>query len=364
MDFMLEEFDILSETYDVFNDIHSKHFKEFCRVLDEMDTLYFNYNEAVSSVTMNINNPNSFANKMDDNINTTKGAANLANAGMDAYAGYMRTEYSILGKALSLVGRVIGFLLDKIMAISTKIVAVMNGTKSIKATTLAKISGDIALYITCDDIHNLYKNGIMDKIKTMVKYGEDATVGITWGRLFHPRGGLLNKNAKNDIKLLHEMQTIHNQISTLEFVKTIVPMTNSNTIRMYLGNVKSIKISDSNGINQDYTYYEALHKMMTEVSGWQEDIRVIKDNMNKKYSDSRMIGEFAKLSEKQRKTIIDTINMLSTTFKVLGNIVKYINVDMNTIAKEIKTIQKAQESHTQQNPQHTHITKWPKNNEK
>ena len=223
-------------------------FKEYCENLDELGSIIDPefYLEAVEHKKTGIKRELGKVTK--NTIDTTRKMGSIYNDITDAGGGLIKGGVDVLGASIRLIVKIIKFFTDKIIKIPKMIVKVIDKIGQIPSDIKNKIKGNIKLYITINDIQDLYGQSLMNQLKTFISYASALSQGELWGTFFNPRkvsNGLLNINM-NDKKNIKDMQKIYNYIANLNFTESIINMSSMDVVNAYFGDSKSVKFIDHN----------------------------------------------------------------------------------------------------------------------
>lgn len=317
----------------VSNLTNTVEFKEYCNDLNELgvivDPEY--YLEAVENKKTGLKRELGKITK--NTADTTKKVGSIFNDVTDAGGGLIKGGVDILGASIRLIVKIIKFITDKIMIIPKFIVKVIDNITNLPDTIKNKIKGNITLYITINDIQDLYSQSLMNQLMTFISQAYTLSQGELWGTFFHRRKtGSLDASV-NDKKLIKEMEKNYNYISNLGFTKSVINMSNMDTINAYFGNAKSVKFIDHTGKRNECTYYEALIKLSKDLGTKKEEIEQIRVMLSDKLANTQANQEFVKVGPNVQKYIYKSVQMVSKIVEIIGNIIKYIITDMNTIEK-------------------------------
>lgn len=325
------------------SDTTSKEFLEFCSDLDELGVitdheLYF---EKVEDKQLNLRNTLKAVNRNTKSTTVDVGAA-YGNI-VDGNSKLIKSVWDLTMRAINLSTRIIGFILGKLAHIPKAILIIGNKVGDIPSDIRNKIRGNIKLYITVNDIQNLYNKQLFKKVDTFMSLAVTLSQGETWGTFFNKRksNGVL-KMKENDMKTCRAMDKLYEEIKLLEFQPSTIEMQHKDTVNMYFGDAKSVKFVDLHGATHDSTYYEALTILMKDIEGMQGSLKKIQSDIGSKYSETQMNSSFSKLDFNAQNRISSTIQMMAKIINVIGNIVRYVKIDMKSIESATETLLKKQ----------------------
>lgn len=313
-------------------DTSSIAFKEFCSDLDELGCITDSdlYLEKVRSNEQTLR---SFGKSVGKNTySTTLDVAKAYGTVVDSNASLIKSMWDLMMRALQLAVRAISFILRKISYIPYAIIKLGNKVADIPDDVRNKIRGNIKLYITIPDIQNLYNNQLLNKLTTFMGLATRLSQGEMWGTFISRRDAdhkiLVGEN---DMKTCKEMQKIYGQIKLLEFNPSTIEMKDKTTVDAYFGTAKSVNFTDLNGKKHNSTYYEALTTLLKDIESQQQNMEKIQKSIGEKYKQTQINTNFSKLHYTQQMLIRDSISMISKLISVIGNIIRYINTDIETL---------------------------------
>lgn len=313
-----------------------KDFKEFCESIDQLETLVNPemYLEAVEDATPNLRR--TFKGVHKNTMDTTRDIYHAYGNVVDGNAKLIKSTWDLVMRSIQLITRIIGFILGKISAIPKGILKAAETIANIPETVLNKIKGNIQLYITADDLENLYNQTLIHRIDTFISTANSLSQGELWGTFLSRQAKVVGGKvyaSQNDIKACKQLEKIYEHIKYLEFTPTNIEMKDIKARNMYFGNSKSVKFTDLKGVKFQGTYYEALIKLTKDIESRREDLKKVHEALGQKYNQTQLNQTFGKLSRGDQYRITDTIRMMSKVVSIVGNITKYIMIDMQTITK-------------------------------
>lgn len=329
---------------------NTKEFGEFEEALDE--AMFIGnpdlYIEAVQSMG---NDAEKFAGTVAKNtIETTKGVAKVYSNTIDANATVIKSVWTLFIKSVGLISRIINRLMKAISVIPDLIIKMVDRISEIPGDIRNKIRGNIKLYITAADINNLYNSQLLQKLDQFIAQSKILVKGDTWGTLFHKRtkgdGGKMVLPT-NDMKICRQMEKIYIQLKNTKFTQTVIEMGDPENIETYFGNKKSIKITqDLYGQQHQCTYFEALRLLIKNIGKREEELKEIRNSITDKYDESQINESFQRLNQASQARISTTIQSMSHVIGIIGNIVRYINMDLKTFQDAAEKLTKKKEKET------------------
>lgn len=314
-------------------DTSSIAFKEFCSDLDELGCITDSdlYLEAVRSNDQSLRN---FGNSVRKNTyDTTMDVAKIYGNVIDGNASVIKGMWDLMMRALQLAVRAISFILRKISYIPYAIIRLGNKVADMPDDIRTKIRGNIKLYITIPDIQNLYNNQLLSKLTTFIALATRLSQGEMW-RTFISKINSSNKIlvGENDMKTCKEMRRIYDQIKLLEFNPSTIEMKDKGVFDAYLGAIKAVDFTDLTGKRHNSTYYEALTTLLKDIESQKQNMENIQKSIGEKYNKTQINTNFSKLHHTQQVLVRDSILMVSKLIGIIGNIIRYINIDINTLS--------------------------------
>lgn len=329
--------------------INSNEFKEFCNSLDELYLLTSNdlILEAVTgkgeSKIRKINNI------ISNTKQTTKQVANVYDDITDSKAGLIKSTWDLVIKSIHLITKITGFIykwIEKILKAINKGAIKIN---EIPENVRNKIKGNISLYISAEDIADLYNKDLILHISNFIELVTQLSKGDMWTTFFKGKRKQTVTNSENnfvariitsntDMKLCNEIDDELKRIKNLGFTKTTIEMSSQSVVDLYFGNNTAISFVDLHGKKHESTYIEALYDLSKELSIFVKPLENLQKDLGNKFSETQANGTFANLSHGQQKLVTNTIQNLSVGINVIGVILKYIMADINTMNKTIDKI--------------------------
>ena len=324
-------------------DTNTFEFKEFCGDLNSLDSIISTelYLEEVNDGNMTLKK--AFQGTIKNTTNTTLDVAGAYGNIVSGNANVIKGFWDLFMRALNLGTRIIAFILKKISYIPRLILKVGNKVADLPSDIINKIQGNIKLYITVNDIKNLYNNHLLNELATFIGLSKRLAEGDTWGTFFHKRkkdsdGKRVNEN---DIKISKQMGAIYVKIKSLEFTQSTIYMNNEDARKQYFGTTSIIEFTDLNGKHHNSSYYEALIQLIDDIKEQEDNLKAVHAVISNKYSETQMNQEFSKLNTMSRQMITNGMQMVSKMLTVTGNIIRYIMIDMKTIETETDKMLKA-----------------------
>lgn len=330
--------------YDVMETVMYSHdFDEFCEAVDELNKLTSPIVFTEEVIDHNVNLIRRVHDSVVSGADYASSAAGAYFNIVDANGTLLKNTWDLIMKGISLISRIIKFILNKIAYIPKFIGKVLGKIGQIPPNLINKIKGNIILYIHVSDINLLYEHSLLKNVSDLLKLAETLSRGDSWGRwLLHHRR--LDKESiipVNDRKICKQMMGIYIKIKTVEFRKSPVEMSKGSNKDLYFGNSKSISFKDLDGNQHQCTYYEALQIIIKDIESQQEKLSAIDEALCKKLNVTKLNNSYNDLDPVTRAFVSESIGVVSKTVSILGNLTKSIISDMRVIDSNVDKILKA-----------------------
>ncbi len=328
-------------TLDVLNkyvipDINDIIFEEYCNDLDQLSLFLDPEFYLESHVDKRKGLKRDMGTIMRNTKDTTKKLTKIYGDFTDAGGAMYKGNFDIITSSIGLIAKIISFLMKRIFEIPTKISKIIDSISSIPETIKSKIRGDIRLYITADDLGFFY-NRVFFMIRNFINYADQMSRGEAWVTLFSSmkrREKLSNIIfSKSDLKCGDHMKKIYSSLVKIEFDITTVELKDFNTVNIYFGTADVINFIDIYGKQHHTSYYDALISLMKDIGGMKKELENIQKTIGEKLEKSQVNQTMSELSPGVQKRIVENIMMISKVINIIGNLIRYILIDMNTIEK-------------------------------
>lgn len=319
-------------------DITSNEFKEFCEDLDQIRILADSelYLEAMND--RNLQGHDGFKKAMRNTVSTTKDLGSAYNTITTSGGSTIKSFWDLMMKALSLTVRVLSFILKKIAQIPAAIMNIGNKISNIPKNVRDKIRGNIKLYITVNDLSALYNNSLLQRIETFQSLAIRLSEGDMWGTFVKKRTSPgIFKIKENDMKICRDMDKVYEHLRLVEFTQTSIEMNETNR-DIYFGAERSITIKDLHAKTFTGSYYDVLQKLMNDINSWKKSLEKIQNDIGDKYTRSQNNQQFSQLDAFAQQRVSQTIQMISQVISIVGNLVRYVKADLNTIESSVDKI--------------------------
>lgn len=330
-----DETDILNLSPD------TEEFKEFCEDIEALDNLFPEKEdefvlEKVHDDASRLRHD--FRQSMKNTYKSTKDIAKAYNTATSAGGNLASAIWATMMKAIRLITKLFAFVTNKIAKIPLGIVKLIDRITDIPTNIINKIKGNIKLYITAEDIYDLYNKHLMLDLDRFIAEGHTVVKGQTFTSFFHKKG--IPLVGQNDTKLCKRMQYNFNKIKYLDFQKTVIDLRDEKTINTYFSNQKTIQFKSLDGYEFHGSYLEALKMLIVTLNSRKREIADIGDLFSEKYTRSLSNDSFANLSGPAQNIIQETITMFSKISTVIAKIVKYTTEDIYTMTQAIDKLTK------------------------
>jgi len=324
------------------NIVNDKEFLEFSNNIYRLEMLVQSsmFIEAVEDTTISFGNMKKIAKK--NTLDTTRDIAGAYDNITDANANVIKASWDIFMRALQLVTRVSSYIVNKISNIPKMILKVSDRAMDIPGEVKAKIRGDITLYITANDIGNIYNKLFIRRLTEYITLTADLAKGDFFATFFNRRRESNEIKSlvfgKNDMKLCRKMDDVYNHLENMEFKPSIISMKDDSIVEVYFGNSKSIDFTDIHGNHHNCSYYDALNILIKDLESKKEELKSFQKAVGEKLHKSETNQTYNDLNNVDKHRLSVTINQISKVVTIIGNFVKYVTTDINTLNNSIDTI--------------------------
>ena len=329
----------------------NKRYYEFTQNLEKLNTYFASYDfylEAVNdqNQTMMGSMRNSVKNfgLFRDSRKTSKEA--LQTYGNVTTSGGLiaKSIWNIMMKGFSLSNKILVYVTDKIARIPEFVGSITNNIASIPDEVRRKIRGDIKLYIPLQDLE-IFQKRVFPYILNFYDAAEEIGEGNMFGTFFKRRPVSEKGLGKfilteNDIKYANIMKDCYEKLKNVQFSKTIVEITNDAVALLYFGNDKSYTYKNAEGKTVKGNYYSALVEVFEILRDRNNWLKELKDAFKKKLDETLINRAIEKLNKEQQELIRDTLTVMVKFITMIGNLVKYVVADLNTLSGSIDKILK------------------------
>jgi len=314
-------------------------FNEFSDDIDYLDYIGSPFSEAVND--RGARTKNTVKGTIRNTIDTTGDLAVAYDDITSANAKLIKSFWDVFASALKLITKSISFIISKLANIPAALNNLIIAAGRIPEKVMAKIRGDIQLYITINDIEAIYNQMIIYNIDTFISTTSALSEGDLWGTMFkkkEKKGSITLSSSNNDIKLFKKLDKIYDRLKSVQFIPTTINMKDKTNLDIYFRNKKAIKFKTLEGKLFQGSYLEALSKLVKDLNERKSDLSELATSIGEKYDQTQANQTFAKLNKMDQETIVKGIRMISKVVALTGSIVKHVIQDTNTIQKKMKKI--------------------------
>lgn len=268
---------------------------------------------------------------------TIKTATNIYNDLATAKSYQYSATWAVLTSLLSgitammrLIGKLVSWIPGFIVKLTTAV-------SNIPRTILAKINGDMSLYISAQDIETVYSNQLI-KVDAFIEDAQLLARGETWGKLKLKHRSEVKRFGEivppNDRKLANDMIKIKYQLEQVKFNKTNINVKDKNNLMMYFGksldgegkkiSFNGIKIRDHHKVN----YHEALQIMMDKILDQKEKLDKVATLLDLKFDKNKENNVWQSLPQGYKNCISDAFSAFSVVTSFIASLLKYLSADL------------------------------------
>ena len=326
--------------------MESAEYKEFSRILEEIDSLLDEENlDLMLEATRVQRAPVVDAVKDAKNIakntmGTIRDVQKVHGAVTDAGGEAVRAGWNMAAALVNLIVRGVSFIVKHLAKIPDMIAKVLNKLADLPSDIYNKIKGNIKLYITVPDIELLYRERLFTKLDGFLASGKRLAQGNAWN---YVKGAAIVKKIKKiftetDDAVCKQILAYYREIGKVRFEHTLIDMSNRGNVVTYLSAQKKISFVDARGQKFTGNYYQCLEKLVRDLIDRQKEIQGTFDMLTAKYNSTQASLNFAELSKQEQQLIVSTINAMSSMVSLVGNIIKYVMTDMQEIYKNLNSV--------------------------
>lgn len=268
---------------------------------------------------------------------TTKTAGNVYRAAVAAQTTNYIIKFNIISAIAAAITKIAQFSVNVVNWGVDTIAKTGDLIIRFPKEVVAKINGDLQIYLTAADIIALYNETVIQRIDTSIAYLNDLTKSETWTRYFLLRG-VKNKMAPDDMKKLDRLHKLASENQHVKYERTIVKMNEEKNIDIYLSNKPMIKFKDLHGNKFEGSYCKALYNLLNDIKVRSKALTEMQTSFGNKYKTSQANSEFTKLSPADQKRVQQGMEDISHIMKSLGELMKYAFRDIKTISAAVKQI--------------------------
>lgn len=323
--------------------VNNREFYEFSNVMSELSIATDNqfYLEDVKDTTPDLRK---FGTTIKKNTwDTTKDVANAYGNVVDANANVIKSSWDIVARSINLISRALGYVINKISNIPKFILRVADRAADIPGELKAKIKGNITLHITAKDIEHIYNHLLINRLTEYITLASELSKGDFWSTITNKRTSNVSDKGHiligtNDMKTCRKMDAVYEHLSNIEFKPSIVQMNDMATVNIYFGDAKSIIFTDNYGKKHECNYYEALSKLIKDLESKKDDLKNVQTEVGDKLRRTEANQNYNKLDGHAKHRLGITISQITKVTSIIGNFVKYVLIDINTINSSVDKI--------------------------
>lgn len=326
---------------DCTDDYMNESFFEFCYAVDAITA----YQESTELYIEAIDDP-SIAKKhrlgkdLQATADTTRKTVQLADTVIDAKASVYSAAVNLVFKVFGYAAKIFQFMAGKVTDLINGATRLASEIGRIPERVRATIRGDIKLYITVADIQLIYNQSLISKLDSAISELDLLTSGDTWGYMFHPnkiQNGIV-KLKSNDIKHANNIKADAFVLHNTKFHESVVRLDIPENRRIYFSNDKIIKFTDLHGKQHEDSYTGALKQLLADLTYRKESIKNLEQKFGEKLNRTEVNQSWANMGPTLQGQIKEVLQSTSTILGAIGNMYKYIGVDMKTIESSVKKV--------------------------
>jgi len=314
--------------------------EELCNPVDELQR-YFDetyMSEALNDINQSA--AKTVGNALKATRDTTTGMVKAHSALTTSLGNAMGTTYNLLYNLAMGIIKIITFIFNSFTILPRMLLKVTNAVGNIPGDVRSKVNGDIQLFITAEDISVMYEHSIIKKLKLFIANAAAMSKGDMWGSKHHmtskDNDGEKIKATNNDIGLAKQLHKSYLDLSQISFSKTLIKINDDSVRKLYFS-------KDDSGSG---SYFKRMDQLLKDVRGMESDLRDIKKSLEEKYNKTVDNGTFIKMGNSiegsmNQSWITNSISDVSKTMTIIGNLLKNIHEDINTINSAVNKILKA-----------------------
>lgn len=335
MDIMEENIDTYYTIYDL---TENTEFTEFSKCIDEL--MAFNEDVFIERLVDQYSDVKRRASSgMTNAKKTTADTMKAYGAAVHITSSVMKTEWAIIAKCWGLIANALNFVADKMDKIPDALEHVTNRIAALPHEIVAKIRGDIKLYIQVADFKNIYSTGLIGKIEKFMSEYKATTTSTT----FQTKKGFMKfvPGNKDDMNHIDALIGIGKSIEYLRFEPAIIRLDEPQNVQIYFQSAQSVQFEDNAGNNFKLSYLAALKKLVEDLKKSNKTIEDLRKTFGNKYSDSLVSDDFARLSAAQQNKVQKVMQASSRVIGNVGALIKCVLTDIKTIENALKKLEAA-----------------------
>lgn len=333
------------------NMVTDKDFFEFCRCLNDIEMLTLTpdyFSEEVSRATPS--ETNAVAKTIRNTAKTTKDVSHVMGITTDAGAMGIKSAWDLIMKLAGIAAKTSLFIMKNLVLLPKAIIKTIDTVGNIPKDVKRRIRGDITLYITIDSVQVMMDRYILQHMMNLVAIATKLSKGEMWTTLtrkeHHREQSTYNNpgvDKSSDMQLIKKMKQEYSYFSQVRFDKTTINMSDPDVVESYFGTGK-LMYKDIHGVQHEDTYYNLLKELVQMISARKAELDGLYTDIGEKIKLTQTNSNFASMNSLQRKAIMDSMTMMTKTIGILGNVIKYMMMDINTIQKATSQILSRQDA--------------------
>lgn len=330
---------------------NSPEYNSFCEDIDSLELINNNdiYIEAVTPGKSKLKDRASTT--LGNTKDSIKAAGNIYSNTTDAGGAILNASWRVVASALKLSAKILKWISKHIAKVPMYISKTIDNIGDIPENIKNKVRGNIKLYITVDDIQNLFAKtsqtgdySVLYRLNLIIKYMDKLSKGDLWTTYFSRKTDLasffkqfnddfINPATKNksDIAIIRQITDQYKYISNIKFTQSVIEMNNAKVVDRYFGKNASIKVIDINNNQKEVNYIEALNVLMEFIVSNKQSIENLYHALENKLDLTYQNDEFLKMNKNSQKIVTEFFQTVSKLIEVIGNIIKCIVSDVKTI---------------------------------
>ena len=343
----------------------SKEYLEFCSDLDELGELSA-YDEGMTYDDTKTSLKSDVFKIGRNTLDTTKDVFKVYKYATDSKAKTYKGLWDLFMRLLQLITKVIAFIWRMLGNIPMHLVRLIDWMTHLPSRIFNKIKGNIELYITVDDLKNIYSVDLFENINIILKDAKVMMNGDFWTKWKNSLHlGKKDINIHTDVKIpgmdknieidkrigipslekdigtgkvIKEMIKIYeSKLSKIRFVKSMINLGRNDNVNLYF-KTKEISISTRAGMTRTGSYLDLIKGLLQDMKDKESELKSVSAAVAENLQAASIEDGFLALSASNRTAVYKATQCLSGTINILGNVVKYVNKDIQTIDTAWKRI--------------------------
>lgn len=326
-------------------------YREFDETIEFLEYTYdindvFYIDEAVKG-----NKPGRGANRVIKNVK--KNFSNAGNGGAikaydkvtDAGGSVVSALWNLFWNIIKGIGKIVIWIAKKFAAIINAIATLGETVKKLSTRVKNSKINNMSIYITPEDIKKFYDDNIFSDINTYIANASNAVKngGLSLKSLLKG-DGIQRLFSNSGIKSLKHLNEMFNNFSRLDFEESTINLKDEKNIATYFSCVTTISFTDLKHNHFHGNYYQALHRLLTDLRGGVNKMSIFTKMLDEKYDKSIMNTKFGRLSKGQQQLFQTTVYNMGKTMSIIGKIIKYCIHDIKSIRQVVDLVTKSDPS--------------------